>query len=298
MKAPRLLLLAIVAAFVVPAYSQTKVLIVVGPSNHPPGSHEVAAGGRLMKQCIESATNVKGVSAEIFYEWPKDKSVREAAATIVFIGDTFPPMRLPGAAQNLADLGAMMDRGCGIVCVHYATGLRAEDVAEDGEHPLLHWMGGYFATRCKHHQSVAKIYPAATITPAAPEHPVSRGWKEFTLHDEPYINNFFGKDGNRMAPGALALATSMLPPEAPQRETVAWAVERADGGRGMGIVMPHFYRNWTNDDLRRFIMNGIVWTAKLDVPAAGVETPKPDLVAFEPVSIEPKPKATPATAPK
>ena len=67
----------------------------------------------------------------------------------------FPPMRFPDSQQSLTDLGEMMARGCGIVCVHYATGLRAEDVAEDGEHPLLHWMGGYFATACKHHRSIA-----------------------------------------------------------------------------------------------------------------------------------------------
>lgn len=282
-------LLLSLLALVVSGHAQTKVLIVVGPSNHPPGSHEVAAGGRLMKSCLESATNVK-VSAQVFTEWP-DQAARDSAASVVFIGDQFPPLRLPNAQQNMTDLAAMMARGCGIVCVHYATGLAAQDVADDGEHPLLHWMGGYFATRCRHHQSIAKIYPAATITPAAPEHPVSRGWREFTLNDEPYIKNYLGPD-------AVALATSMLPPEAPQRETVAWAIERLDRGRGLGIVMPHFYRNWLHDDLRRFIMNGIVWTAKLDVPTTGVDTPKPDLAAFEPVSIEPKPKATPAPAPK
>src|SRR5439155_738329 len=111
---------------------------------------------------------------------------------------------------------------------------------------------------------IAKIYPTATITPAAPEHPVSRGWREFALHDEPYIRNYFGPNDNQPASNVTALATSMLPPEAPQRETVAWGVERADGGRGFGIVMPHFYKNWQNEDLRRFIMNAIVWTAKLD----------------------------------
>ena len=162
----------------------------------------------------------------------------------------------------------------------------AEDVAEDGEHPLLHWMGGYFATRCKHHQSVAKIFPAVTITPAAPEHPVSRGWKEFTLSEEPYFNNFFGKDGNRMLPHVTALATSALPPESPRRETVAWCVERPDSGRGFGIVMPHFYKNWLNDDLRRFVLNGIAWTAKLDIPAEGMLTTLPDLATFQPESVE------------
>jgi hypothetical protein len=142
-----------------------------------------------MKWCVENSTNVKGVSAQVFHEWP-DQVARDAAATIVFIGDQFPPMRLPDASRNMSDLAVMMARGRGIVCVHYATGLAAQDVADEGEHPLLHWMGGYFATRCKHHQSIAKIYPEATITPAVPEHPVSRGWREFTPNDEPYIRAF------------------------------------------------------------------------------------------------------------
>ena len=267
----------------------TRVLIVVGPSNHPPGSHEVAAGGRLMRHCIEHMANVPGVKADVFNEWPKDQAVLDAAATVVFIGDNFPPMRMPDSAAIMTQLGAMMERGCGIVCVHYATGLRAEDVAADGAHPLLGWLGGYFATKCAHHQSIAKIYAAATITPVAAAHPVSRGWKEFTLHDEPYINNYFGGEGNAVLPGVTVLATSMLPPESPKSERVAWCVERADGGRGFGIVMPHFYANWKIEDLRRFILNGIVWTAKLDVPAGGVQTALSDLAAFAPASIEPLP---------
>lgn len=138
------------------AHAETRVLIVVGPSNHPPGSHEVAAGGRLMKHCLENVTNVPGVKADIVTEWPKDQAVLDAVSTVVFTGDTFPLARMPDAPANLASLGAMMKRGCGIVCVHYATGLRAEDVADDGAHPLLGWLGGYFATKCKHHQSIAK----------------------------------------------------------------------------------------------------------------------------------------------
>ena len=276
------------------ASESTRVLIVVGPSNHPPGSHEVAAGGRLMKHCIERMENVPGVSADVVEGWPHE-SLRDAASVIVFIGDTFPPNRLPNARQNLADLEVMMRRGAGIVCVHYATGLRGEDVQPDGDHPLLRWLGGYFANRtCPHHESFAKIFPEATITPAAPEHPITRGWQEFTLHDEPYYNNYFGQ-GNAMAPNVTALATAMLPPEKPTPETVAWCVERSDGGRGFGIVMPHFYKNWSNDDLRRFILNGIVWSAKINVPVDGVKTKAPDLSAFGPESVEyvprrPKPK--------
>lgn len=270
----------------------TRVLIVVGPSKHPPGTHEVGAGGRLLKHCLEHMENRPGVRANILYEWPTDKTLRDSAASVVFIGDTFPPNRFPNPQQCLAELDAMMKRGCGIVCIHYATGLRAEDVAEDGDHPLLRWMGGYFATRCKHHQSIARIFPSATITPAATAHPVSRGWREFTLPEEPYINNYFGKDGNRPGPNVTILATAMLPPEAPKREAVAWCVERTDGGRGFGVVMPHFYKNWANEDLRRFILNGIVWTAKLEVPREGVKTVLPDLKTFSPEAVDytPPPK--------
>jgi len=280
--------------------AEARVLIVVGPSTHPPGSHEVAAGGRVMRHCIENMENVRGVKADVVVEWPREQAVLDAAGTVVFIGDQFPPMRMPDSTAILGQLGAMMKRGCGIVCVHYATGLAAQDVAADGAHPLLGWLGGYFATKCAHHQSIARIYSAATITPAAPAHPVSRGWREFTLKDEPYINNWFGGEGNSLLPGVTVLATSMLPPESPKSERVAWCIERADGGRGFGIVMPHFYANWKNEDLRRFILNGIVWTAKLDVPAEGVKTAAPDLAAFAPASVEPlppKPKPAPPVEP-
>ena len=60
--------------------------------------------------------------------------------------------------------------------------------------------------------------------------------------------------------------------------------------------MPHFYRNWKLEDLRRYILNGIVWTAKLDVPADGVKTTLPDLSTFAPVSIEPLPPVPKAKA--
>tara|TARA_A100001391_G_scaffold195226_1_gene172321 strand:+ start:402 stop:2213 length:1812 start_codon:yes stop_codon:yes gene_type:complete len=264
------------------------ILIVIGPSTHPPGSHEVAAGGRLMAHCLEHADNLNGIKATVVQGWPDDDEVLAGADSIVFIGDTFPPQRLPETQQILARIERMMQRGCGIVCVHYATALLGHDVAPDGAHPLLEWMGGYFANKtCPHHPGIARVYQAATIEPAAPQHPISRGWSEFTLHDEPYINNYFGKNNNQLAANVTALATSMLPPEEPQEEIVAWCVQR-EHGRGFGIVMPHFYRNWSNDDLRRFILNGIVWTANGEVPAAGVSTTPPDLATFKPAAVQPR----------
>lgn len=279
--------LVLLASSLAVAAEPTQVLILVGPSTHPPGTHEVAAGGRLIEHCLEHMENISGVTAEVIDKWPDDRMRLQKIASVVFTGDRFPPAEMEGRERIMADLTAMMDHGCGLVCYHYATGLGATHVTPEGDHPLLRWMGGYFATRCPHHQSVARIYDSATIEPGSGDHPVLRGWKAFTIRDEPYIKNYFGKDGP--AKNVTILATSMLPPEAPAREAVAWAVSRAGGGRGVGIVMPHFFRNWQNDDLRRLIMNGIVWSAKLEVPKEGVRTTLPDLATFKPAAVEPPP---------
>ncbi len=267
--------------------ARANILIVVGPSTHPPGTHEVAAGARVVEHCLTHADNVSGIQAQVVSKWPEDRQALQKVAAVVFTGDRFPPEEMPDRDRIMADLATMMDHGCGLVCIHYATGLGANHVAADGDHPLLKWMGGYFATRCPHHQSIAKIYEAATVEPTKAVHPVLRGWKAFTVHDEPYIKNYFGPNG--LAANVTPLATSMLPPNSPQSEIVAWAVSRPDGGRGVGVVMPHFYRNWRVDDLRTLILNAVVWSAKLDVPSEGVKTTLPDLAQFQPAAVEPRP---------
>jgi hypothetical protein len=79
----------------------------------------------------------------------------------------------------------------------------------------------------------------------------------------------------------------MLPPGEPGKETVAWAIERRDGGRGAGIVVPHFFRSWRIDDLRTLVLNSVFWTAKRDVPPGGVTSSLPDLAVFKPGATDP-----------
>src|SRR5215217_4501396 len=113
------------------ADAAARVLIVVGPSNHPPGTHEVAAGGRVLKHCLE-AVERPALKADIVTEWPDDGEKAFAdVASVVFIGDLFPPEVMPNRDTVMKHLAAMTKRGCGIVCLHYATGLEAKHVAED-----------------------------------------------------------------------------------------------------------------------------------------------------------------------
>lgn len=279
--------------------SPTRILIVAGPSQHPPGTHEVAATARLIEYLLEHAQGVPKISAQVVQQWPKGKAALDGLAAIVFTGDIFPAETLENPAEIKADLAKLTERGCGIVCVHYATGLRAQHVSPEGDHPLLRWTGGYFATGCTHHRSVARVVPA-TLAPEGTSHPVLRGWKTFSFYDEPYWNNYFGKDGP--AENVTFLVSAMLPPEEPRKEIVAWAVQRDDGGRGLGIVVPHFIGNWKLDDLRTLMINSICWTAKLEIPAEGVQTALPDLSQFQPASVEipapPNSAASGKTVPK
>ena len=80
-------LVAFIALLLLPGSFQSlaadpnRILIVVGPTNHPPGTHEVAAGGRLMKHCLENVTNFPNLKADVVYEWP-GKTLRDSASTL------------------------------------------------------------------------------------------------------------------------------------------------------------------------------------------------------------------------
>jgi len=60
-----------------------------------------------------------------------------------------------------------------------------------------------------------------------------------------------------------------------ETQTVAWAYTRPDGGRGFGLTGMHEHSNWMIDDLRKLVLNALIWTAKIEVPETGVVTPTP-----------------------
>ena len=49
-------------------------------------------------------------------------------------------------------------------------------------------------------------------------------------------------------------------------------ISRYTSGRGLGFTGAHYHKNWDNPNFRKFVLNAIFWTAKLDVPADGVES--------------------------
>jgi type 1 glutamine amidotransferase len=52
---------------------------------------------------------------------------------------------------------------------------------------------------------------------------------------------------------------------------VAWAFDRPDsaGGRSYGNTLGHFHQNFGLEPLRKLMLDGILWTAHREIPAAG-----------------------------
>lgn len=272
-----------------------EILLLVGPEKHPPGTHEVAAGARLLQYCIEHVEPGRRFRTVIRTEWPDDPIALARVRVVVFTGDQFPPVRMDRSAEIRADLARLVGRGCGLVCIHFATGLQRNLAPPDIQAELHRWLGGFGCFRAEPPEvsSVARIMPA-TITPAAVEHPVLRGVGAFSLYDEPYYKiRFVPAETHGIV---THLATAMLPPEAPQRETVAWCLEGEDGHRAVSVVLPHFFVNWEIGDLRKMILNGIFWAARAEIPATGIESTLPPLETFQPKAVRfqaPAPKAPP-----
>jgi trehalose utilization protein len=60
-----------------------------------------------------------------------------------------------------------------------------------------------------------------------------------------------------------------------EKQHVAWATERDDGGRGFGFTGGHVHWNWADPNFRKLVLNAIVWCANVDVPKDGVtDAPK------------------------
>ena len=55
-------------------------------------------------------------------------------------------------------------------------------------------------------------------------------------------------------------------------EAMLWTVENPRSGRGFGFTGGHFHDNWQDDNFRKVVLNTMLWIAKVDVPADGVNS--------------------------
>lgn len=282
--------------------SRTLVLVAGKPS-HPPRMHEFNAGVQLLAQCLRQAPGLPLTTRVVLNGWPADERVFDGADAVVFYMDGGARHDIvQDAGRRLAKIDDWARRGVGIGCMHYAV----EVVPDQAGEALQRWIGGYY----EHLYSCNPIWePQFTHLP---EHPVTRGVRPFTIRDEWYFNMRFlgGGPGNqpfttggvRFTPVLVATPSDQVRdgpyvyPRGPyphiqaakgRAECMLWLVERPDGGRGFGFTGGHFHDNWGNDDLRKLILNTLLWVAKVEVPPQGV--PSRLTAADLDANLDPKP---------
>ena len=247
-----------------------KVVFLAGTKSHGPGEHEYEKGLRLLARCLRESPNLIGFQTEVhLYGWPEDPRTLDDADTIVLYSDGSDrdeqahPLLV---GSRLEVIGRQMRRGAGLVLLHYSTFAPVKR----GGPQYLEWVGGHFdyETGTAPNRWLSRIQFAETTPyPATPKHPIARGISPFRLREEWYFNMRFAQSDRRRVP---ILKTAI--PGVAEDQTVAWAIQRRDGGRGFAFTGGHLHSNWQVEGLRRMVLNAIVWTARAEVPAGGVQS--------------------------
>jgi type 1 glutamine amidotransferase len=256
--------------------ARKKVVLIAGKKSHGPEGnriHDYPWSVKLLKVLLERSDVRDKVQVEMHFDgWPKDERALDDAATIMIIsdgrdGDLFEEAPHLAGADRVATVDKLVKRGCGLITFHFST-FAPESFREE----VLRWNGGYFQweTGGKKQWYSAITTLEADVSVATPEHPVARGVKPFRMKEEFYYNLRFEPRAAAIVP---LLTVPALNGRDPDGKWVAWARQREDGGRGFSTTCGHFYDNWKHDDFRKLVLNAIAWTAEVEVPVNGVESP-------------------------
>jgi type 1 glutamine amidotransferase len=247
------------------AQANTSILLIAGEPSHGPGEHRFPDGCALLAEAL----NASGlpVSAGVSRGWPAEAAFN-AAQVIVLYSDGLEDHVAEGKVEALR---RHVRAGKGLAVLHFALEPSRGELSDF----LLEAIGGRF----EEGWSVNPVWKMEQ--PKLARHDVTRGVGAFAIDDEWYYHLRFrpgvtpvlealpsestlGQDGPRSGNPAVraALARGQL-------QTLGWVFE-GGGARTFGFTGGHYHRNWANDDFRKLVLNGIVWTAGVDVPPQGV----------------------------
>ncbi|NBV20987.1 MAG: hypothetical protein EBS05_03200 [Proteobacteria bacterium] len=242
-----------------------KIVLLVGGPSSKPMAHEYFAGCALLMDWLKKQPGVWPVMVR---DWPKNEKVLEGAKCVLYFGDG-------GGKQPFiepvrwAKLSQMLDAGCGFVLLHQSVDFPK---GADGE-KIKGWLGGVFHgdIGCRGHWDM----DLKTVG----EHPVLRGVKPFAAPGDGWLYNLhFAEKDKGFAPLIVGQVPdkSRSSADAKQHngrdEVIGWAHQRPGGGRGFGFTGVDLHKSWSYESQRKFVVNGILWSAGLEVPADGAKT--------------------------
>ncbi len=234
--------------------NKPKVLFVGKQPDHPFGTHMYLHTCGMLAKCLARNGEIECVVSD---GWPKDPGQLDGVDAIVVY--TTPAAEFLFDAPHRGQVEGLLNKGVGLVTIHWASAVREQNLRRLG--PIwLRYMGGTWVSNVGLHTGDSPLKQLAA------DHAICRGWQEYQLHDEYYLN-----------PTITDKATPLLQVTAEsQPVVVGWAFERPGGGRSFGTTLGHFYTNFQNEPFRRMIVNAILWSAKVDVPPHGADVNLPE----------------------
>jgi type 1 glutamine amidotransferase len=238
-----------------------KIVLIAGDAGvgHGPGEHEHFAGCLLLWRMLQQTPGVAPVLVE--NGWPKNpaETFKDARAVVFYMDGGGKQSTIPHADE----VQRMVDAGVGLVHIHQVIDYPAGAIGARA----MGWLGGVYdakkgGARGHWDESFDKF----------PEHPITRGVEPFKLNDGWILNLQFQPELKGITP---LLRTTQLSPKKTDKpiegnaNIVCWAYERPDGGRSFVLTGGHGHKNWALPGLRRLAVNGILWTAKVEIPAGG-----------------------------
>lgn len=277
-----------------------RIVLIAGKPSHPPGMHEFRAGTLLMQKALGV---VPGLTVDVFTNgWPTkpgtdgaavdDNAALDGADAVLIYSDGgggHPAIQ----RDHVQVLDALARKGVGLGFAHYAVEVPAGPPGD----AMHRWVGGYYETNFSVNPMWDPKYDSL------PNHPVTRGVKPFSNHDEWYFNMRWTSDAaakRRITPMLTAKPSDevrkgpYVSPRGPydhiiadsgKVETMMWVYERSDGGRSFGFTGGHTHANWGDANQRKVVLNALLWIAKIEVPKNGVEdkiTPEDLTVNLDP----------------
>lgn len=250
-----LLLLGLLSPFLSHATPKQVLIVGQGPDGHPYGAHEFMAGTRVVEALLARWSKDATVTvANADGSWPEGPALLDKADALVMLVSQGAQWMQQDEARYAA-LKRLAARKGGLVALHWSVGAKDEKFIV-GQLQLL---GG---TRGGPQRKYVIIDNDVKLVEK--KHPVLRGLEDFRVEDEFYYRL------NLVAPSSAfhpLLATHLDGRD----ETICWAWDRPEGGRSFGYVGLHFHRNWERPEYRRLVLQGILWSLGLKIPATGAD---------------------------
>lgn len=236
---------------------QARIVLVAGSVTpvDTPGHHDYPGGCTLLAELLQQTA---GVTAVVVKDgWPDDASVFSGARSIVFYTDGAGKQAYLQPAR-VAALQKLVDGGVGLVNLHQAVDYPAAFTAQ-----ATGWIGGTYAQG----QSGRGHWPSHHR--AFPDHPVTRGVEPWQINDG-WLNKIRFVDGMKGVTPLLWSGQQHQGSDAGgAADVVAWTYERPAGGRSFSFTGLDAHSAWSLPGLRRFVVNGVLWSAGVEIPKDG-----------------------------